>query len=430
MKLKPLFLLLLVTATVSLHAAEPTAEITSPIAGAVIASGSTVTISGTVTGNNYEYFDLYFATGNVSSWSTLGFTVPNTIITTENGFLATWDTTSRDLTTWKLRLRSFTDDGYQKTYYVSSIIDNTSPVIASVAITNLTTSNNAWVKNSDVLLITANISDDKSLITGNIWADLTDFGGGHYTAPDEWISGTSGVASWRVTTNMVKDGYVSLNIFVQDFGNNQASQNAVTTADITVPEIDVYINGEKVFSGDFFASDIALSGSVSENNSVTSFSLTFYRDGAMFGTASNNNGADLVLSFPTINSRALTIVAVACDSAGNITTENLTSLASTTTFILSEVLCAPNPFNPNHELSHIGYKLSQAAAMKLYIHSITGELIYTAQKDSTLGYDEFTWDGMGQYGQVVPNGLYLGVVIARSTDGKEEKAITKIALLK
>ncbi|MFC1478852.1 hypothetical protein ACFL57_05290 [Candidatus Margulisiibacteriota bacterium] len=430
MKLKLLFLLFVIAA-VSLSAAEPTAEITSPVADAAIVADSTVTISGTVTGNNFSYFDIYFATGNVLSWSASGISIPDMGITTINAELATWDTSSRDLTTtWKLRLRAFTSDGYRKTYYTASAADSTAPVIGSVSITNLTTSDNTWVKNSDVLLITANISDDTSLVTGNIWADLSDFGGGRYTAPDEWVSGTSGVASWRVTTNMADDGRVSLNVFVQDFGNNEASQNANTTADITVPEIDVYINGEKVFSGDFFASDIALSSSVSENNNVTGFSLTFYQDSVALGTTSNLNGADLALSFQNLDSRELTIVAVAEDAAGNITTENLTSLASTTTFILSEVMCAPNPFNPNHELCHIGYKLSQAAAMKLYVHSVAGELIYTTQKDSTLGYDEFTWDGMGQYGQIVPNGLYLGVVIARGAGGKEEKVVTKIALLK
>lgn len=428
---KLIILLFLALSTTLLFAAEPTVSISSPVAGVAIVAGTTVTISGTVTGDNFEYYELHYATGNLQEWILTGISIPNSTISTINGELATWVTTGLDLSTaWALRLRAQTTDGFKSIFYVRSPVDSSIPVISGSAISNRTTGINTWVKNGDALIITASISDTPALITENIWADLTTFGGSRYSAPAEWVAGVSGIATWIITVNMQASGLVSAAIYVKDFGNNLVSSSATISADMTFPEINVYLNNLKLFNGDFFDSTISINAIVSENNSIVSFSLSLYQNGILLQSASNANGANLSFNYSGLNSSAIEVVAVAQDIAGNITTKNISTLSSTSFKVLSEVMCAPNPFNPNQEISHIGYKISQPGNVKLYIHDITGKRVFSNSQSSNLGYSEFTWDGLDSSGRMVTNGLYFGVVIVDYTVGGSSKFVTKIVVLR
>jgi len=99
------------------------------------------------------------------------------------------------------------------------------------------------------------------------------------------------------------------------------------------------------------------------------------------------------------------------------------------TFQISNALPAPNPFNPNSEVSHIGYTLNSGATVKLNIYSINGKRIYTAEQYANPGYNEFTWNGHDAWSQIVKNDVYFAVLLAEC-EGKTAKAILKIVAIK
>jgi hypothetical protein len=414
-------------------AAEPTATILSPVAGSAIVADSTVTISGTVTGSAFSKYELAWLTANNTTWQTTGISIPNNTTLTINGILGTWNTASLNLTAWTLRLKASSTDGYQKLFYVSSTSDNVAPQLSAVMVTNLSTSSNLWVKNGDGIQISAIVSDNSALLTENIVADLTALGGSRYAAPTQWTLGSSGPAVWQITANITSNGQLAATVSIQDFGNNWGSSMVGVTADTTFPKVILYNGTQRLFTGDYVSSNINLFGSVSDNFGITAFALYAYDGATLLGMVSNTSGATLNIPLSALNSRALQLIGAAKDFAGNVTTLNLTKLSATTGFAFSELLCAPNPFNPNQTVSHIGYKVSQAATVKLSIFSITGERVYSSvqtAETSDNGYNEFTWNGVGVYGQQVPNGLYLVVMTADSASGETKKAVTKMAVLK
>jgi len=418
----------------NIFANDLTAIITDPISGTILAEDSTITISGTVTGDIFSNYEMHFVTGNNFSWSNQGISIFNVFATTENGILGTWDTTSLNLTSWKLRLTVYANDQTKKIYYVTNVVDTTSPAISQVTFNNLSTGDKFWVKNGDGLQLFADISDDYLIATENLWVDFSSFGGSKYSLPSTWETSPTGVASWLITTNIETNGVISLNIFIQDFGNNYVSINLVTTADYSLPSIDVFVDNIPLFSGDFLQKEITISAYVTDNYDIESFSLYFYNNDSLISTTSNHSGVTLSLFIKDLdNSRQYKVVAVASDLAGNIITENFTKVAVVEDFILTEVLPAPNPFNPNNELLHIGYKVSIPGIVKLYLHSITGERVYTEKQESHInnnGYNEFVWDGRNQYGKLVPNGFYFGVIVAEDNLGTKKKELIKIAVLK
>ena len=96
---------------------------------------------------------------------------------------------------------------------------------------------------------------------------------------------------------------------------------------------------------------------------------------------------------------------------------------------LTEVLSAPNPVNTNTQTAHIGYQLSKAATVRLYIHSLNGDLLYSASQQSNIGYGEFLWTGVNNAGEKVANGGYLAYVVAES-GGQRTQKLVKIGVLR
>jgi len=97
--------------------------------------------------------------------------------------------------------------------------------------------------------------------------------------------------------------------------------------------------------------------------------------------------------------------------------------------LMINVISAPNPFNPNKEVAHIGYDLNQAAEVEINIHSLNGNLLYNYKMAGNSGYNEFIWSGQDSWGQKVSNGIYLGYILARS-GGEVKKSVVKIAVVK
>jgi hypothetical protein len=84
----------------------------------------------------------------------------------------------------------------------------------------------------------------------------------------------------------------------------------------------------------------------------------------------------------------------------------------------------PNPFNPTTE---IRWSVAGAAAAKLVIHDVAGEVVvrYDLAADSASG--QVTWNGRDEAGRQAPSGIYVAVL--HSSDG-QPLASTKLTLLK
>ncbi|MFC1616588.1 hypothetical protein ACFL2K_00040 [Candidatus Margulisiibacteriota bacterium] len=97
-------------------------------------------------------------------------------------------------------------------------------------------------------------------------------------------------------------------------------------------------------------------------------------------------------------------------------------------------LHAPNPFNPNNENLVIGFNLSQEAGIEIYILDQSGDIIKTWVYDSSSdegqpGYHTISWNGRNTFGNIVPNGLYFGYLVAKNSSSTS-KIKLKIAVLR
>lgn len=65
----------------------------------------------------------------------------------------------------------------------------------------------------------------------------------------------------------------------------------------------------------------------------------------------------------------------------------------------------PNPFNPS---TTIGYNVSKAGPVKLYIYDMAGNLVKTFEQDhSQAGSYQYSWNGTNIQGERVSSGMYI-----------------------
>lgn len=90
-------------------------------------------------------------------------------------------------------------------------------------------------------------------------------------------------------------------------------------------------------------------------------------------------------------------------------------------FVLSQNF--PNPFNPS---TTIRYHLADSEVVSMIIYDIQGRIVKTLEAGSqTLGWHEFTWDGLDDSGAQISTGVYLARLQAGSNVG-----VVKMLLLK
>ncbi len=83
----------------------------------------------------------------------------------------------------------------------------------------------------------------------------------------------------------------------------------------------------------------------------------------------------------------------------------------------------PNPFDPNHEVTHIEYTLTRSATLVYYLFNQTGAIIWhrtfpSGDIGGTVGENLVTWDGRTDFGEGAPTGVYVLIINAHS-NGKE-----------
>ena len=134
------------------------------------------------------------------------------------------------------------------------------------------------------------------------------------------------------------------------------------------------------------------------------------------------SGDTLIVEFKTDNS--ITSYGFDVEAIGT----NISSSSNEIILNIDHLLPAPNPYNPNNGLVHIGFELNQAALCRIYIYTINGDLIYSNQENVGYGYNEFTWNGFDKSQKVLNGGFYVYVIAEKN--GQKVKKFTKIAVIR
>ncbi|MGE4169612.1 MAG: hypothetical protein AB7F28_02710 [Candidatus Margulisiibacteriota bacterium] len=119
---------------------------------------------------------------------------------------------------------------------------------------------------------------------------------------------------------------------------------------------------------------------------------------------------------------------------GNTALFESQSFTVTSALKITNLLNAPNPFNPNQSVSHIQYSLTKDAAVSGYLHSISGERLWQFEalpgtEGGKAGFNSVTWSGTNSFGEQVANGAYILYLVFQA-DGHKEIKKTKILVLK
>ena len=217
-------------------------------------------------------------------------------------------------------------------------------------------------------------------------------------------------------------------VLINSSGFRSATVNDTITLDTVSPNFSITSPGD--IDTDSPTQTIMVSANERVNN------VYIYENGVLIQTNAINstNNAEVTFYLTKTNGSKIITLRVQ-DEAGNYSLfsdpieYNLEIDETDIEFRVSDVLAGPNPFDPTVELSHIGYTLSKAAIVKLYIHDISGDLVYEESEECSAGYNEITWNGDHKRGHEAKNGGYIAYLIADDGDNEIKKVI-KIGLLR
>ncbi|MGB9612978.1 MAG: Ig-like domain-containing protein, partial [Candidatus Margulisiibacteriota bacterium] len=192
------------------------------------------------------------------------------------------------------------------------------------------------------------------------------------------------------------------------------------------PEITLKANGSPILSGDPLNSSSSFEITVVTDRTLSQLWFTL-DDKKTNILPANPSFVTKVITRETLSEGAhnIKVEAVDIDNQGTIrsTTKEVTNLLvqiSGAVKVFGTPLNYPNPFNAGVENTNISYILSRASNITLTIHDLAGNLIakknFTANEEGgRAGYNEITWDGKSDAGEVVGNGIYVYLIVA---DGK------------
>ena len=314
---------------------------------------------------------------------------------TTNPYQGSLNTITKDDGTYVLRAQIFDNVNRSVNKDLNITIDNTVPIISTANLTNATTSNNVYVKNSDSIELTATITDTNqtNITTSMITADLSELGGGVSVNPVSYDTVT-GLATWSsLTASGTTDSLVTVTVNASDLAGNSASFDTDTIqADNTNPESTITApsnsgTGSTIYTNEWDGSiagtsSDATSGVDSVALSISRISDGLYWDGANWVAGSESTtrvtatGTDpwtYDLSYPVEDS--YTITSHAIDGAGNV--ENSYVLTIIFDKTIPEVAISLSPATP--DASNGWYKTQP-------------EVTLTATDDIYLDKIEYQWD--------------------------------------
>jgi hypothetical protein len=93
----------------------------------------------------------------------------------------------------------------------------------------------------------------------------------------------------------------------------------------------------------------------------------------------------------------------------------------------------PNPFNPDEEVTNLGFVLPEDAVLDIEIFSITGDLVRTLVVGASRNKgpsDGDQWNGENDSGTLVLPGTYFCRIKAEYPSGGSEEAIRRVAVIR
>ena len=212
--------------------------------------------------------------------------------------------------------------------------------------------------------------------------------------------------------------------------------------DETPPTIaSVKQDGNPLIAGDLLALRPEITASVTDNESgVNPTTIRIYVDGTAVSNGTGPGGyydsydaASGLLTYAfksDISSGSHSLKIEAKDMAANLGTLELAGLQVDSTFRIANVLNYPNPFGEAG--TSLSYQLTQPADVTIKIFTIRGQLIKTltagrGADGGLTGFNKLPWDGRDSGGASIPNGVYLYLISATSSDGKTASARGKLA---
>ena len=227
---------------------------------------------------------------------------------------------------------------------------------------------------------------------------------------------------------------------VSSFAKQIQTRFNTNGTDVTPPELQAsQINGQSIVAGDYV-----------DQSPVFTFYVKELESGVASATVVINNAEiNQVYQTPLTGNQIILIVTASAtiadgayqakvqfsDVAGNVSSwQTLPTFNIRSELTLENLLNGPNPFNPNNEVTHLEYHLSQPAKVDAYIYSISGrELWHNQYAENTAGghagFNSDIWDGRDKYGVMVANGPYVAYVVAVH-NGKKAFGKVKILVLK
>ncbi len=151
------------------------------------------------------------------------------------------------------------------------------------------------------------------------------------------------------------------------------------------------------------------------------------------GAVTDSNGEAYVnYTGPYINERAIIRATYGSDS---LTTAVSVSLVDP---VAGEISNYPNPFRAGSEITNISFLLNEPAEVKLKIHSLFGDLVYSKnytkqeienKMNETGNVINISWDGKNSKGDIVGNGGYI-CIVETIIEGQKKKLMRKIGVSK
>jgi hypothetical protein len=109
-------------------------------------------------------------------------------------------------------------------------------------------------------------------------------------------------------------------------------------------------------------------------------------------------------------------------------TISLTPTATPGGSLVQNAVAAPNVSDGSQPI-RLNFNLSRSAEVKLFIFTLTGELVYQTEVFGNQGVNTLIWEARNQAKQAVASGLYLYVL--RANDGSAAQTVRgKIAIIR
>jgi len=241
------------------------------------------------------------------------------------------------------------------------------------------------------------------------------------------IRSVGGTVSIVSTTATESSGVVPV------VGNNYATTSGgmPMAIDVQAPSIGGLMSeGQWIATGDYIGANPNLEIGIQDADSVvSSWNIAIHdHQGATVASASMSGVTQASVTASITVGSALTtgvytVEVAAWDAGGNYRTKTFSPLKVDTGLRLGSLLSGPNPLNPNQTTGVIEYQLSLAADVEIKILAANGRVVWQqsvggGQVGGAAGFNRIFWNGRDLTGEVVANGPYLIVVVAKSGSEK------------